>query len=430
MKVARIAFIALAFLGASNLTPVGALDINKLNQAQSNAELGIRLYNGRRYAEAARQLADNIKSEHGSGIASNYYYLGNCYYSLNRKKQAVQMYKMVLGRFPDSSESKSARTMLARLSPESLTEIRSSAPASASSSSTASPSLSNVNIQDLKKLIMARSGVSDTNQDLSRLPRENRFFFTLGRGGHMEVDIYLNGKKMKALFDTGASAHFGINHLRAAGIYDVPRGKPNGYTSGWAQNKVPVWRTMMKLRIGNMERAVPVTIEKNMKLEPLVGQQFISGYEYEIQSTGQHKYVTMVKKTSEGSIYQNHTTSSIYDVPCITKSMREFVEMEINGRKVQVLLDTGANSTILDEGIASKLGINIPADAPTTVGIGVGGKMVYKIVPVNIKLGPINQKDFPVQIGRTGGLCAVGQDILSKHRFKIDRQKKLLRFFH
>lgn len=407
--------------------------VAEMAQAKSDTKVAIKLYNGRQYLKAAKAFSKNIKDKYGQKDPKNYYYLGNCYYQLGRAAHAKHMYNSVVSKFPNSAEAKSSRQMLARVSPGSARKASprsgSSRSAYASSRSSASRSSSRSGGNSYQRAVMAM------DQELSRLPNENRFFFDQGRSGHMEVDVYLNGRKIRAWFDTGANAHFGINHLRAAGITDIPRGKPNGATSGWSQNRVAVWRQPIKLRIGNIERTVPVSIEKHMNLMPLVGQGFVRGYEYEIVNSGPRHFVSMKKKSSSssGSIYKNigsSRTNDLYDVPCQSRGMRDFVTMQVNGKRVQVLLDTGSDATILALSTARKLGIRIPANARTVTASGVGGSLAYKVVPCDIKLGPIYARGYPIQIGATGGMCAVGQDLLRRKRYRIDREKKLLRFFH
>lgn len=114
----------------------------------------------------------------------------------------------------------------------------------------------------------------------------------------------------------------------------------------------------------------------------------------------------------------------------MTRNLREYVIMKVNGKDIEVLLDTGAYRSILSDDAARRLGIRVPEDAPTTVGVGVGGQVVYKQVPVDIKIGPIYERNFVIKVGGGGDLSAIGQDLLSKKRYTIDRKNKLLRFFH
>jgi len=269
--------------------------------------------------------------------------------------------------------------------------------------------------------------LSRLDQELAGLPSENRIYFTPGSSGHMLVKAYLDNRPIDCWFDTGASAHFGKNNLAAAGIA-LPRGEPTGSVTGWAGKPVPTWDQPMKLRLGNMERTVMVTIEEESNTMPLVGQQFLRGYDYEIDHKG--GFLTMRKKKQENSTSAfTSSVSSLYDIPCVTRGSREYVTVEINNRKIELLLDTGANSTILSYAEAKKLGLVVPDDAPTVTGVGVGGSITSKVVYVTMHLGPVWKKGFPVEVAQVDS-GAIGQDFLQGHRFTIDKEKGLLRFFH
>lgn len=387
----------------------------------------LEMYNSKKFLSAAKAFTGLIESEKGGKDPVNYFNLGNCYYQLSYPTRARHMYALTMKKFPENKEAEYAKQMIARIDSQSaitqpeknltsskLVKLENKTSASAQNYSTSGTSADS----------------ATTDSELARLPQSNTIYFDLDPdSGHMMVDIYLNGRKMQAIFDTGASAHFGANHLRAAGV-EVPRGKFDAYTSGWANKKVPIWVRKMPVRIGNLERTLPVTIEENMTLRPLVGQAFLKGYEYEIHSNSARKFLVMKKRSNQGSSYANTGKSDLYDVPCVTRNLREYVIMKVNGKDLEVLLDTGAYRSILSDAAARRLGIRVPDDAPTTVGVGVGGQVVYKQVPVDIKIGPIYERNFMIKVGGGGDLSAIGQDLLSKKRYTIDRKNKLLRFFH
>ena len=400
------------------------------NSASAKEPDALELYKNKKFLSAAKAFTGLIESEKGGKDPVNYFNLGNCYYQLSYPTRARHMYGLTIKKFPESKEAEYAKQMIARIDSQSsitqpeknltsskLVKLENKSPAGAQNYSTSGTSGTS-----------AQSATTDS--ELARLPQSNTIYFDLDpNSGHMMVDIYLNGRKMQAIFDTGASAHFGANHLRAAGV-EVPRGKFDAYTSGWANKKVPIWVRNMPVRIGNLERTLPVTIEENMTLRPLVGQAFLKGYEYEIHSNSARKFLVMKKRSSQGSSYANTGKSDLYDVPCVTRNLREYVIMKVNGKDIEVLLDTGAYRSILSDDAARRLGIRVPEDAPTTVGVGVGGQVVYKQVPVDIKIGPIYERNFVIKVGGGGDLSAIGQDLLSKKRYTIDRKNKLLRFFH
>jgi hypothetical protein len=60
---------------------------------------------------------------------------------------------------------------------------------------------------------------------------------------------------------------------------------------------------------------------------------------------------------------------------------------------------------------------------------GVGGNVSMRVCYYDLRLGPITRKDFRVLVGGQAGNC-IGQDFMEGWRFKVDRQKNLMRFFH
>ncbi|MBI1270324.1 hypothetical protein GC174_07820 [bacterium] len=426
----------------SNLSLAGILLMLMICcQGQASADAkdpdALELYKSKNFLKAAKAFTSLIDSDKGGKDPVNYFNLGNCYYQLSYPTRARHMYALTIKKFPHSQEAEYAKQMIARIDSQSAITMP-------------EKNLTSSKVVKLDKLARAieqpssgspepgsRSESSQINslsafleKDLPSLPNENRIYFQPGSQGHMLVDIYLNNRKMQAWFDTGANAHFGLNHLQAAGV-ELPRGKPNSTSSGWAGNSIAAWRQMMKIRIGNMERTVPVTIEENMSLMPLVGQGFLHGYDYEIHNNGPQKYLTMKKRTAANTAGSHgSSTSDLYDVPCTTKNFRDYVKLTVNGRQEEVLLDTGSNGTILSTQAAKRLGLHVPDDAPTRTGSGVGGSITWKIIYADVKIGPIYERGFPIQVGGGSDMSAIGQDLLNKKRYTIDRERKLLRFFH
>ncbi|MBK9142229.1 MAG: retroviral-like aspartic protease family protein [Candidatus Melainabacteria bacterium] len=394
-------------------------------ESKTTVKGGIELYNAGQYAKAASALKAATKEAPKAWQAAGYYYLACSYYQLGQNNYAIAYFKKVTGSFPNSPEAQNASTMLGRLGqPQSsaiIGDIKQKN-AEAQARARAVPTTGTRRSPD-----GAKAKASRLDQELAGLPVENRIYFTPGPNGHMLVKAYLDNRPINCWFDTGASAHFGKNNLAAAGI-PLPRGEANGSVQGWAGKPVPTWNQPMKLRLGNMERVVNVTIEEEASLMPLVGQQFLRGYDYEIDHKG--GFITMRKKKQDNSTSAfTGNVSNLYDIPCVTRGSREYVTVEINNRKIELLLDTGAYGTILSNKEARQLGITVPDDAPVTSGTGIGGSVEYKVISVNMRMGPIWKKDFSVRVGEVDG-GAIGQDFLQGHRFTIDKEKGLLRFFH
>lgn len=270
------------------------------------------------------------------------------------------------------------------------------------------------------------ASIASYQKEYSSLPDKAEIKFTHGEGGHMKVSAHVNGKPITCMFDTGASGYFGMNHLNQMGI-KRPQGKPDSYATGWAGRPVPIWKIKARVKIGTIERVIPVSVSESWHMDPLVGQEFVRDYQYSIDRDGGRMVLTKkTVKTSE----TDRPINKLYDVPCEVENDREYVTVNLNGQDVShVLIDTGASSTILSMEMAAGAGIEIPPNAPVYSGGGVGGSVVFRQVFVRARLGPISYESFPVMVGGHAG-SAIGQNFLQGRRFTVDREKKLMRFFH
>lgn len=271
-----------------------------------------------------------------------------------------------------------------------------------------------------------REEEEDYKQEYASLPDKAEFKFKEGSQGHMHVNARINGYPLQCMFDTGASGYFGMNHLRSAGI-KIPNKNPDSYAVGWAGRRVPVWDMNVKIKIGSMERELPIKIAKHWHARPLVGQEFLRDYQYSIDRRG--KRVSLWKKTVKTAMSERKF-HSFYDVKCKVENDREYVTLTVNGKSISdVLIDTGASMTIVSIPAARAAGIFIPRSARTYMAGGVGGSIPFRQVYVSASLGPVSHRSFPIMIGGFSG-CAIGQDFMKGWRFSVDRDKKLLRFFH
>lgn len=382
----------------------------------SSYDEGLRLYKANNFGAAANKLLEATKGQTGKE-ASAFYYLGCCYYKLNRAADARALYRNVVTKYPSSHEAGLASQMLQRLDPNYV------APAGIGGAKIESASPSAFSGKPTGRVSSEKD--AELAKEMATLPDEVRFPFVQEASGHMRVTAYIDNRPVEAWFDTGASAHFGKNHFRAAGINE-PQGEPNSRTSGWAGTPVPIWVTKHRLKIGNLTRNVPVSCEEDMAMMPLLGQEIIKGYQCEVDN-GSH-YVILRKANRIAN-----TVNDLYDVPCVTRgsgeSSRDYVTMEVNGKKMSVLIDTGASDTIFSVRELKKIGIEVPDDAPQVTMQGVGGGLSMNIMNLDLRLGPIRRQGFPAKVGDVD-LSAVGQNFIGDQRFTIDREKKLMRFFH
>ena len=113
-----------------------------------------------------------------------------------------------------------------------------------------------------------------------------------------------------------------------------------------------------------------------------------------------------------------------------------YMNCEVNGKPLQMFVDSGAQMTIMSSACADRLGLlHLVDDRFEGVAVGVGtGKILGKIHIVELTIGGYN---FPCSItvmDSESGLgdknmdCLFGLDMLKRHRCNIDLGKNVLRF--
>jgi predicted aspartyl protease len=419
----------------------------------SPLERGTLFYQGHQYKEAITQFNAYLSQNgyHAPQSAQALYYRACCLYRMNYLKEAKKAYAQLITYYKQYPEAAMAGTMLQRIDPQQAKllgaqtysppaatpglsstasrQMPGQSPAAGSTAATTGPPGSPSTAAST--LAAAPAAASDNPShdsksepdNIAGLPDETKVYFKRNADGHMVVDGFVNDRPIKMIFDTGASAHFGVNQLKPLGIL-IPTTAPTTHTRGWAGRAIPAWKMPLNIRLGGITRKLTVTVqEEDFDLYPLIGQDFMHGYTAEVDDKG--GCMLLRKKPRQDAAT---TTSSLFDIPCRHVGNRDFVRLEVGGRPCQVMIDTGSFTTILNAATASQLGIDT-SDAPVRTLVGVGGPVSMYQVSLDLRLGPIRKQDFPVYVGGSAG-NAIGQDFLEGWRYTIDQDKQLLRFFH
>lgn len=407
---------------------------------------GIAKYKQQKYAEAIQSLNVFLTRNAASPSASTaYYYMACCYYQAGRIEDAKRLYETVARSYPRSAEAPISNDMLTRLAvataagntsrsdPSGTATAHGNATLATAGGSSVSGRMSPVSPLKSAGATALADTTADTDEtpaekaryeaEYAALPHSSRVQFTRDEGGHMYVTVWVNNHPIKAIFDTGAHAHFGLNHLAQVGV-SVPANAERSYTSGWAGKPVPIWVMDADLKLGEVKRRVPITVEENMTLPPLVGQEFLKEMRYEIDDKGGVMTLSKARSSKTDSAY-----SSIYDVPCLHVNGDDVIPVMIQGRKASAIIDTGAQITIFSPDTLKGLGIDIPPDAPVTSIGGVGGSLRCNIVELDLQVGPVRKQNFRTFVGGNAG-NAIGQDFLQGWRYTVDQERHLMRFFH
>ena len=92
-----------------------------------------------------------------------------------------------------------------------------------------------------------------------------------------------------------------------------------------------------------------------------------------------------------------------------------YVDAEVNGAKVHMLVDTGATAIALTREDARKAGIGISIGMPNVIGQGASGDVKGEFVTVDrIKLGDKTGESMNAVVLDGGGMSLLGQTFLSK----------------
>src|SRR4029450_6565110 len=85
-------------------------------------------------------------------------------------------------------------------------------------------------------------------------------------------------------------------------------------------------------------------------------------------------------------------------LPITYNGLRPIVEASINGEPVKMLLDTGAQQTMLTRALAEKLGLTLRHSSKVVVGVG-GVSTEYRARVDSISIGAVQGNRLDVMVG-------------------------------
>jgi len=97
-------------------------------------------------------------------------------------------------------------------------------------------------------------------------------------------------------------------------------------------------------------------------------------------------------------------------VPFLVTDPLPVIELEVNGRKVTALIDTGGDTFILDPSIASELGIEIVASMPGMFAGGMEAEVGFARAR-SLSLGGVTLQSIPITVLPTGGMAIGGHTL-------------------
>lgn len=127
--------------------------------------------------------------------------------------------------------------------------------------------------------------------------------------------------------------------------------------------------------------------------------------------------------------------SLVAEMPLVMDGNRPLVEGAINGERVLALADTGAFNTMLWQGAAERLGLQLkPLKNLKITGVG-GTHQAQSALVEELKLGSSTRKNVDLLVGGRGDTLAgredvamiLGQDLFSSSDVEIDLANKVIR---
>jgi len=140
-----------------------------------------------------------------------------------------------------------------------------------------------------------------------------------------------------------------------------------------------------------------------------------------------------MQRSQQGSSQQSHGQSSVFGpgdiVPQETRVNfnKEFncmiVDARINGRSIKMMVDTGAENTVLGENTLQNLNLPVPTTGQTVdiYGSGSTGAQKALVHYVDLSLGGITRKNFPILVKKEfDNYPLIGQSFLRGMRYTVD----------
>lgn len=385
---------------------------------------GVAHYNKHEYKLAIQSLDKYIAAN--PKAPTPLYYEALSYYQLGNLDKAKTLYTTIYKSFPQSDEAKYAAMYLQRVDTKFVAAVGPApgrvAAAQTSRSSMNAAAAAVTPMGDMTTFEAANA----TSDDLSRLPDQANVPFSRGSGGHLFVNVLINGRTVKMMFDTGASTCLiGKTQLEQAGV-SVNTIKGQSTKMGGVGNKVNSAAPMIvDIRVGGIERHMPVMVQDEYNMPPLLGETFFNGYQYDIDN--QSGVIRFTKK----SIASRNQGYDTVEVPFKIYGNNMIVDAQVNGHTCPMYFDTGAALILFDLRSFAGMGLSIPAGASMTMVGGVGGSVpAYMFNVDSLRLGGIQKNNVPVCVALSGGppFPLLGQPFFQDKRYTIDNDKKVIRF--
>lgn len=369
--------------------------------ADSQLQGAVHLYEKRQYQQA---IVEFKKVNAGSGHVTAMYYQALCEQQMGHWEKGDALLRDIINKFPRSPEAAPANDyFIAKASNAELASIN-------RTTSTSS---------------VSHSAGSSTGRAYSS-PSSSVVPFRRGTGGHLFVRLYLNGRPVEVMFDTGAEAcMISKKQLASLGVSYQPTGNMTA-VSGVGSATLPAEVISFETGLGDIVKSCPFLVVSDYSIEPLLGQSFFKDYQYQIDGAA-----GVIRFSKAGSQSARGGYDAI-EVPYQTMGQEMIVKAKVDGHEVPMFFDTGAFSNLFPLGLWIRMGMSIPRDAVPMQTGGVGGNAIgYKFKVNRLELGAVGKSQVDVVVSDTKiPFPLLGQDFFRDRQFTIDTEKHVIRFVH
>ncbi len=368
--------------------------------ADAPYDAGVKAFGQGSYQQALN--AFTAAESGGKKDANTYYYQALCCQQLKQYQRARDLFTYVRQRFPSSDA--------AVLCEQALVRSNQAHPAAATA----------------------------TGADTSAQPEETTIPFTRSpSGSHIYVRVLVNGEQVTMMLDTGASyTTFPQSVLNKSGIKLKTIKNAMRVTGVGGESSVSVGRVV--IQFGEISQLVPIciqddTIPGSAPETPLLGQSFLSAFNYQINYRNSTVRVTRMKP---GAVQKPRRGVASYSrdqnvVPFTREGHLMLVTVKVNGRECEMIFDTGAaNINFSDKSLAA-LGVNVPINSRRQLSMGVGGNREgYGFSLDEVQLGGVVKNHVRASMASYSTISKplLGYSFLEGTDFVVDNEANVLRF--
>lgn len=369
--------------------------------ADRNYDEGLKQFQKKDYKKAVAYFEQSIKSVPWE--SNPYYYCALAYHYMKDYKNASAKYGAIVDKFPGTQASQNAVAALKIVDPGYFKREKALLKVAEGAQATETPA--------------AHSSEKDTGTVEGN---PSRVYFSKS-GRDMLVDVRVNGRGIKAVFDpTAEHCTFNRGQLQALGVTVQP---------GANEQRID-------LQLGQVTRKnFPITVDSTAAAQPHIGQSFLEAFAYQVDNAG--SWIDLQRKSGSGG-----RSAGAQDVPFSRNGKELLVVVDINGRSATMIFDPNVDGIILSPQTAKSVGLRVdeaeevkplPSEGPQRGETGwtnpderqSGPKL---LVVRRMKFGPSERQNVSVQIIESAKTAKIGADFATGWRCEVDYKTNVIHF--